>query len=151
MMACKSSKSPSYFSTSWSNTRSLHHRFTRYRVAGYSVRLKFNLLGRDVWHYTFELHRENGQMSMEKAMCHPAADEMDDWNEYQSEAENNKRKEATRQEWDSLPLTSIVAARESVDSGYASRRASEQLVAEGASRRASEQLVVESHTSQIHL
>lgn len=138
MMACESSQSLLCSSTSCSNTRSLHYRLIRYRVVGYSVRLKFNLLGKDVWQYTFELHRENGQMSMEKAMCHPAADEMDDWNEYQSEAESNKRKEATRQEWDFLPLTSIVEARESVDSGYASRRASEQLV-------------VESFASQIHL
>ncbi|KAL9100742.1 MAG: hypothetical protein Q9187_009329 [Circinaria calcarea] len=88
------------------------------------------ILGKDLWHYIFELQRENGQVSMEKAMCHPAADEMDDWNEYQREADHRKRKEATRQEWDFLPLTSIVEAHESVDSGYASRRASEQLAAE---------------------
>ena len=53
-----------------------------YRVSGYGVKLMVNILGEDEWQYTFILERYRDQAGLEKALCHPAADEMDDWRDY---------------------------------------------------------------------
>ena len=55
-----------------------------YKVVGQDIRLKVTTMG-DEWHLTFDLQRLPGQKSMETAMMHPVADEMDDWNLYQRE------------------------------------------------------------------
>ena len=53
----------------------------------------------DEWHLTFDLERLPGQKSMEMAVMHPVADEMDDWNLYQREkqlTELERRKSSPR-------------------------------------------------------
>ena len=46
------------------------------------MKLSSNAIGNDEWLYTFTLERQDGQASMDKALSHPTADEMDDWNDY---------------------------------------------------------------------
>ena len=55
-----------------------------YRVVSQGTRLTVTDMG-DEWHLTFDLERLPGQKSMEMALMHPVADEMDDWNLYQRE------------------------------------------------------------------
>ena len=58
----------------------------RYRVTGYGVKLT-TAEGRDQWTFTFQLARQVDppQDSLEKALKHPTADEMDDWKDYRRE------------------------------------------------------------------
>ncbi|MCJ1378322.1 hypothetical protein MMC17_001419 [Xylographa soralifera] len=53
-----------------------------YRVSGYGVKLIVNILGEDEWQYTFVLERYRDQAGLDRALCHPTADEMDDWRDY---------------------------------------------------------------------
>ncbi|MCJ1397322.1 hypothetical protein MMC11_000514 [Xylographa trunciseda] len=53
-----------------------------YRVSGYGVKLKVNVVGEDEWQYTFVLERYRDQVGLDRAICHPTADEMDDWRDY---------------------------------------------------------------------
>ena len=46
------------------------------------MKLSSDAMGNDEWLYTFTLERQDGQAPMDKALCHPTADEMDDWNDY---------------------------------------------------------------------
>lgn len=55
--------------------------FPRYRVSGYGVKL-VTTTSDDVWQYTFTLERHNAQPALEKALCHPTAEQMDDWYAY---------------------------------------------------------------------
>ena len=63
----------------------------RYRVLGYSVKLT-TAKGRDQWVYTFQLARQVDppQDSIDKALMHPTADEMDDWKDYRRAKANEK-------------------------------------------------------------
>lgn len=54
----------------------------RYRVVSYGVKLSRNKVGKDVWTYTFTLQRECDQASIKEALCHPTADELDDYRDY---------------------------------------------------------------------
>ena len=57
-----------------------------YRVTSYGISLTPSPLlpsGRDEWHYDFTLQREPYQDSLEKALAHPIAEELDDWKVYQ--------------------------------------------------------------------
>ena len=56
--------------------------FCRYRVSGYGVKLKVNILGEDEWQYSFVLERYHDQAGLDRALWHPTADEMDDWRDY---------------------------------------------------------------------
>ncbi|MCJ1434142.1 hypothetical protein MMC27_003508 [Xylographa pallens] len=53
-----------------------------YRVSGYGVKLMVNILGEDEWQYSFVLERYHDQAGLDRALCHPTADEMDDWRDY---------------------------------------------------------------------
>ncbi len=50
-----------------------------YRITSYGI----SLTPPDVWHYNFTLQREPFQESLEKALVHPIAEELDDWKDYQ--------------------------------------------------------------------
>lgn len=55
-----------------------------YRIKYYGIFLTHHLpSGRDKWHYDFTLQREPNQDSLEKALAHPIAEELDDWKVYQ--------------------------------------------------------------------
>ncbi|MCJ1387372.1 hypothetical protein MMC18_000215 [Xylographa bjoerkii] len=53
-----------------------------YHVSGYGVKLTVNIVGEDEWQYSFVLKRYRDQAGLDKALCHPTADEMDDWKDY---------------------------------------------------------------------
>ena len=53
-----------------------------YRVSGYGVKLTVNDFGEDEWHYNFLFERHRDQAGIDKALCHPTAEEMDDWKNY---------------------------------------------------------------------
>ncbi|MCJ1476127.1 hypothetical protein MMC13_004792 [Lambiella insularis] len=55
-----------------------------YGVSGYGVKLTVGNAGEDQWQYSFTLERHCDQARLERALCHPTADEMDDWNAYKS-------------------------------------------------------------------
>ena len=70
----------------------------RYKVVAQATRLVVTGKGDD-WQLTFDLERLPGQKSMEMAVMHPVADEMDDWNLYQREkqlTELERRKSSPR-------------------------------------------------------
>jgi len=46
------------------------------------VKLVTNASEGDQWQYTFTFERHDAQPGFDKALCHPTADEMDDWNDY---------------------------------------------------------------------
>lgn len=52
-------------------------------MTGYAVKLFPNVKRGDEWVYVFNLERSRDQPGIEKALAHPTADEMDDWNEFQ--------------------------------------------------------------------
>ena len=55
-----------------------------YRVISYGISLTSSpSIARDRWHYEFTLQREPNQDSLEKALAHPIAEELDDWKDYQ--------------------------------------------------------------------
>lgn len=54
----------------------------RYQVIGYGIKLSKNEADEDVWTYTFTLQRECQQASIKEALCHPTADELDDFRDY---------------------------------------------------------------------
>lgn len=56
--------------------------FCRYRVVGYGVKLFENTVDGDVWTYSFTLQRECAQASIKEAICHPTADELEDYRDY---------------------------------------------------------------------
>ena len=63
----------------------------RYRVIGYGVKLAA-VEGKDRWTFTFRLARQVDppQDSLDKALKHPTADEMDDWKDYRREKAKEK-------------------------------------------------------------
>ncbi|MCJ1309312.1 hypothetical protein MMC25_002971 [Agyrium rufum] len=68
-----------------------------YKVVAQGVSLFKDPLDKDVWLYTFDLRRIKEQPAIQKALAHPAADEMDDWNEYlRFKAEMMEMKEMDR-------------------------------------------------------
>ena len=64
-------------------------------MRGYGTKLDTDAMGGEQWQYTFNLQREGGQASIDKALSHPASDEMDDWNQYQREKAKAKVKKVT--------------------------------------------------------
>ena len=54
----------------------------RYRIVGFGVKLFTNELEEDLWTYSFTLQRECTQASIKEALCHPTADELDDYVDY---------------------------------------------------------------------
>ena len=54
----------------------------RYRIVGFGVKLFTNELEDDRWTYSFTLQRECTQASIKEALCHPTADELDDYVDY---------------------------------------------------------------------
>ena len=51
-------------------------------MIGYSVKLSKNKADEDVWTYAFTLQQECNQASIKEALCHPTADELDDYRDY---------------------------------------------------------------------
>ena len=72
--------------------------------------------GGDEWSWTFELERETVQQGIEKATCHPTAEEMDDWNDFQKEMADLVQSRNPSGE------VNIAAVRQNRDSRYASGR-----------------------------
>ena len=62
-------------------------------MKGCTVKLFEKPGGRDEWSWTFELERKHDQQGIEKALCHPNAEEMDDWNDFQKEIADLVRSE----------------------------------------------------------
>ena len=120
-----------------------------YRVTSYGISLTpspsfpFEL---DKWHYDFTLQREPFQDSLEKALAHPIAEELDDWKAYQrvkaaergrasykesrrTEAREMREAVVSLQEMiggvreESSEETVVMERGESGDSGYFSRTA----------------------------
>ena len=58
------------------------HSPCRYRVSGYGVKLVTHASEGDEWQYTFTFERHDAQPGFDKALDHPTADQMDDWNDY---------------------------------------------------------------------
>lgn len=57
----------------------------RYRVTGYGISLTHDPeTDRDIWRYAFHLRREPNQEHMEKALSHPNACQLDDWEDYRA-------------------------------------------------------------------
>jgi hypothetical protein len=54
----------------------------RYQVEGWAVKLTTTATGDDDWQYTFTFSRHPDQAEAERALCHPTADELDDFNDY---------------------------------------------------------------------
>lgn len=52
-------------------------------MTGYGVKLS-KIDKKDLWRYTFHLQRERNQDHMEKALCHPNSDQLDDWEAYRA-------------------------------------------------------------------
>jgi len=46
------------------------------------VKLVTTASDEDVWQYTFTLERHNAQPELDKALSHPDAEQMDNWNAY---------------------------------------------------------------------
>ncbi|KAI9875977.1 MAG: hypothetical protein M1830_007618 [Pleopsidium flavum] len=87
-----------------------------YQVEGYGTKLNIEH-GKDEWQFTFELRRALNQPYMQRALCHPTADELDDWKDYQ-------RVKAERRGSDVVSLLfgdSEMDQSKSIDSGYFSR------------------------------
>ena len=96
----------------------------RYKVIAQGTRLSVTKLG-DEWHLTFDLERLPGQKSMEMAVMHPVADEMDDWNLYQREkqlTELERRKSSPRRKKSISLLEAInLNPYSEIESGLTSR------------------------------
>lgn len=68
-----------------------------YRIKSYGIFLTHHFpSGRDKWHYDFILQREPSQDSLEKALAHPIAEELDDWKDYQRIAAAERGKASYR-------------------------------------------------------
>lgn len=54
-------------------------------MSGYGISLTHDPdTDRDIWRYTFHLRREPNQEHMEKALSHPHACQLDDWEDYRA-------------------------------------------------------------------
>ncbi|KAL8974026.1 MAG: hypothetical protein Q9197_001746 [Variospora fuerteventurae] len=100
-----------------------------YRVTGYGVKLSQSPgTDKDVWRYTFRLRREHCQEPMEKALAHPCADQLDDWEDFKAGLTDASEAEMKDEGYEDLPAFGQaswipqVAERtgriESIDSGY---------------------------------
>ncbi|KAL8990135.1 MAG: hypothetical protein Q9177_001138 [Variospora cf. flavescens] len=101
----------------------------RYRVTGYGVKLSQSPgTDKDVWRYTFRLRRERCQEPMEKALAHPCAEQLDDWEDFKAGLTEASEAEMKDEGYEDLPAYGRaswipqVAERtgriESIDSGY---------------------------------
>ncbi|KAI4270493.1 MAG: hypothetical protein L6R35_006607 [Caloplaca aegaea] len=101
----------------------------RYRVTGYGVKLSQSPgTDKDVWRYTFRLRRERCQEPMEKALAHPCADQLDDWEDFKAGLTEASEAGMKDEGYEDLPAYGRaswipqVAERtgriESIDSGY---------------------------------
>lgn len=72
--------------------------------------------GRDQWAYTFQLARQVDppQASIDKALKHPTADEMDDWKDYRKEKAKEKGANLFSLRWGE----SYREKKRKTDSGY---------------------------------
>lgn len=100
--------------------------FRRYRVVGYGVKLSKNKADEDIWTYSFTLQRECAQASIKEALCHPTAEELDDYLDYHraKAAGDIPRIDGTLNHGNELPLTvrDGVGRHMSNDSGYQSMK-----------------------------
>ena len=76
-----------------------------YRVTSYGISLSSSKSlpsAQESWNYNFTLQREPDQDSLDKALAHPIAEELDDWKDYQrvkaAERGKAKHKESRRKE-----------------------------------------------------
>ena len=118
-----------------------------YRVTSYGISLTHFP---EKWHYTFTLQREPGQESLEKALVHPIAEELDDWKDYQrtkaaergkASYKESRKTEAREMKEAIISLQEMIASvktgnldgtaamdkGESRDSGYFSRAATKDV------------------------
>lgn len=86
---------------------------------GYSVKLETSG-NKDRWLYTFQLARESDppQESIEKALAHPTADEMDDWKDYQRDKAREKGLSLLSLRWGESLADKSRLSGISDDSGY---------------------------------
>ena len=81
----------------------------------------------DLWKYTFEFTREPDQASIKDALCHPTAEELDDWEIYQLSKATKEQSVAQLDHSETADLTEKerTERQPSFDSGYLSGRNSE--------------------------
>ncbi|KAL8656792.1 MAG: hypothetical protein Q9210_000036 [Variospora velana] len=99
------------------------------RYDGYGVKL-YQSPGtdKDVWRYTFHLRRERCQEHMEKALAHPCADQLDDWEDFKAGLTEASEAEMMDVGYEGIPaygraswipqVAERTARIESIDSGY---------------------------------